>query len=179
MGLRRGPDRRVALGPAPHHAAESRLQRAAGPRDWEGWGGLCPSVYLSSASPGPTPIPKGVCRLCLSPASGPRDHLRPYLALEPRVHRACWPATFCRDPPPPDYRVRLFRTLWTVARLPGSSVCGTLQARVLSRLQCPPPGGLPAPGIKPGSPAPSALHADSFPMSHSLSPKESSTSCRC
>ena len=127
----------------------------------------------------PLPSPKVSAGSASGPASGPRDHLRPYLALEPRVHRACWPATFCRDPPPPDYRVRLFRTLWTVARLPGSSVCGTLQARVLSGLQCPPPGGLPAPGIKPGSPAPSALHADSFPMSHSLSPKESSTSCRC
>ena len=43
---------------------------------------------------------------------------------------------------------------------PGSSVHGILQARILSGLQCPSPGGLPDPGIEPGS---SALPADSFP----------------
>ena len=34
---------------------------------------------------------------------------------------------------------------------PGSSVHGTLQARILGRLPCPPPGDLSDPGIKPTS----------------------------
>jgi len=34
---------------------------------------------------------------------------------------------------------------------PGSSVLGILQARVLERVACPPPGDLPHPGIKPAS----------------------------
>ena len=33
--------------------------------------------------------------------------------------------------------------------LPGSSVHGILQARILSGLPCPPPGDLPSPGIEP------------------------------
>ena len=43
--------------------------------------------------------------------------------------------------------------------LPGSSVHGTSQARILSELPFPPPGDLPDPGIKPWSPA---LQADSL-----------------
>ena len=42
--------------------------------------------------------------------------------------------------------------LWTVAP-PDSSVCGSLQAGMLSGLPFPPPGELPDPGIEPGSPA--------------------------
>ena len=34
---------------------------------------------------------------------------------------------------------------------PGSSVRGILQARILNGLPCPPPGGLPDPGIEPAS----------------------------
>ena len=37
--------------------------------------------------------------------------------------------------------------------LPGSSVCGIFQARILEWLPFPPPGDLPDPGIEPGSPA--------------------------
>ena len=36
---------------------------------------------------------------------------------------------------------------------PGSSVQGVLQARIRSRVPCPPPGDLRGPGIKPVSPA--------------------------
>ena len=43
---------------------------------------------------------------------------------------------------------------------PGSSVHGTLQARILEWVAMPPPGDLPDPGIKPGSPA---LQADALP----------------
>ena len=153
MGLRRGPDQSGALGPAPPDAAESRLQRAAGPG--LGRAGRPLSLRLSLfCIPGTHSHPKGVRRLRLRP-QGP---LRPYLALEPGVHRPCWPlpATFCRDPPPPIGSNSM--TPWTVAHPSGSSVHGILQARILSRLPCPPPGGLPTPGIKPGSPAPSALH---------------------
>jgi len=35
--------------------------------------------------------------------------------------------------------------------LPGSSVHGILQARILEWVACPPPGDLPDPGIKPAS----------------------------
>ena len=34
---------------------------------------------------------------------------------------------------------------------PGSSVHGILQARILEWLSCPPPGGLPDPGVEPQS----------------------------
>ena len=43
---------------------------------------------------------------------------------------------------------------------PGSSVHGFLRQEYWSELPCPPPGDLPNPGIKPGSPA---LQADSLP----------------
>ena len=56
--------------------------------------------------------------------------------------------------------------------LPGSSVHGILQTRILdwSGLPCPPPGDLPDPGIEPASPAAPALQADSLPLSHQGSP---------
>ena len=41
--------------------------------------------------------------------------------------------------------------------LPGSSVLGTLQARILEWVACPPPGDLLDPGIQPMSPVSSAL----------------------
>ena len=44
--------------------------------------------------------------------------------------------------------------------LPGSSVHGISQARILSGLPFPSPGDLPHPGFEPGSPA---LQADSLP----------------
>ena len=44
--------------------------------------------------------------------------------------------------------------------LPGSSVHGILQAGILERVAFPSPGGLPDPGIEPGSPA---LKAYSLP----------------
>jgi len=49
--------------------------------------------------------------------------------------------------------------------LPGSSVHGILQARILSRLPFPSPGDLSHPGIEPGSPA---LHAESLLTGESL-----------
>ena len=53
-------------------------------------------------------------------------------------------------------------TLWDSkdCSLPGSSLHGILQARVLGGLPFPSPGDLPDPGIKPGSPA---LQADTLP----------------
>ena len=53
--------------------------------------------------------------------------------------------------------VQLFATPWTIYSLPGSSVHGILQARILAFLS---PGGLPNPGIEPWS---SALQADALP----------------
>ena len=48
--------------------------------------------------------------------------------------------------------VRFFVTPWTVCSLPGSSVRGILQARILEWVAVPSPGALPKPGIKPSSP---------------------------
>ena len=50
---------------------------------------------------------------------------------------------------------------------PGSSVHGILQARILERVLCPPPGYLPDPGMEPATPA---LQTDSLPLSHWGSP---------
>ena len=47
--------------------------------------------------------------------------------------------------------VQLFVTLWTPCSLPGSSVHGILQARILECFLCPPLGDLPNPGIEPAS----------------------------
>ena len=57
--------------------------------------------------------------------------------------------------------VRLFATPWTVCSLPGTSVHGGFfKQEYWSGLPCPPPGGLPNPGIVPRSPS---LQADSLP----------------
>ena len=45
-------------------------------------------------------------------------------------------------------------------RLPGSSIHGILQARVLEWVPCPSPGDLPDPGTEPMSPT---LYADALP----------------
>ena len=45
--------------------------------------------------------------------------------------------------------------------LPGSSIHGIIQARILERVACPPVGDLPNPGIKPWSPT---LQVDSLPF---------------
>ena len=50
--------------------------------------------------------------------------------------------------------------------LPGSSVHGILQARILGWAALPSPGDLPDPGIKPASPVSPALQAKSLPLSH-------------
>ena len=62
-------------------------------------------------------------------------------------------------------RVRLFVTLWTVAHKPPLSV-GFSQQEYWSGLPCPPPGGLPNPGMAPRSPETPALKADSLSLSH-------------
>ena len=49
--------------------------------------------------------------------------------------------------------------------LPGSSVHGILQARILEWVACPPPGDLPDPGIEPMSPASPALGNGLFTIS--------------
>ena len=49
--------------------------------------------------------------------------------------------------------------------LPGSSVHGILQARILEWLSCSPPGDLSDPGIEPTSPAAPALQVDCLPLS--------------
>ena len=54
--------------------------------------------------------------------------------------------------------------------LPGSSVHGILQARILEWVACPPPGDVPYPGIEPVSPAVPALQVDSLPLTHQGSP---------
>ena len=59
-------------------------------------------------------------------------------------------------------RVQLCTTLWTVARQAPPSMEFSRQ-EYWSGLPCPPPGDLPSPGIKSGSPA---LQADSLPLSH-------------
>ena len=51
--------------------------------------------------------------------------------------------------------------------LPGSSVPGILQARILEWLQFPPPRDLPGPGKEPKSPA---FQVDSVLLSHQGSP---------
>ena len=47
---------------------------------------------------------------------------------------------------------------------PGASVHGSLQARILEWVPCPPPGDLPNPGIEPGSLMSPTLAADSLPL---------------
>ena len=51
--------------------------------------------------------------------------------------------------------------------LPGSSVPGLLQVRILEWAPCPALGNLPHPGTEPASPT---LQADSLPLSHWGSP---------
>ena len=55
--------------------------------------------------------------------------------------------------------VQLFVTPWTVA-CQGPLSMGFSKQEYWSRLPCPPPGDLPSPGIKPGSPA---MQADPLP----------------
>ena len=57
-------------------------------------------------------------------------------------------------------RVWLFETPWIIYILPGFSVHGIFQARVLEWVAISSPGDLPNPGIEPGSPA---LQADALP----------------
>ena len=57
--------------------------------------------------------------------------------------------------------VQLFATPWT--GLPGSSVQGILQARILKWVSMQPPGCVPDPGIKPTFLATPALQVDSLP----------------
>ena len=66
-------------------------------------------------------------------------------------------------------RVRLFETLWTVARQAPLSM-GFSRQGCWSTLPFPPPGDLPDPGIKPVSPEAPAWQADSLPLSHWGSP---------
>ena len=54
--------------------------------------------------------------------------------------------------------------------LPGSSVHGILQARILEWVAMPSPGNHPNPGIEPESPA---LQVDSLSLDYRVSPKES------
>ena len=54
--------------------------------------------------------------------------------------------------------------------LPGSSVHGILQARILKRVAMSPPEDLPDSGIKPVSPGACTLQADSLLLSHQGSP---------
>ena len=65
--------------------------------------------------------------------------------------------------------VLLFATLWTVARQAPLSI-GFPRQKYLSSLSFPPVGVLPDPGIKPASPTPPALQADSLPAELSGKP---------
>ena len=64
--------------------------------------------------------------------------------------------------------VWFFATPWTVECQALLSL-GFFREEYWSGLPCPPPGDLPYPGIKPTSPASSALQADSLPLGHLLS----------
>ena len=64
--------------------------------------------------------------------------------------------------------VHLFVTPWTAAHQASLSM-EVFRQEYLSGLPCPPPGGLPNPGIEPMSPAAPILQADSFLLSHYLS----------
>ena len=66
-------------------------------------------------------------------------------------------------------RVGLSETLWTVARQAPLSV-GFSRQECWGGLSFPPPGDLPNPGIKPGSPVSLALQADSLPTEPSGKP---------
>jgi len=61
-----------------------------------------------------------------------------------------------------------FATPWTVA-LQASLSMEVFRQEYLSGLPCPPPRGLPNPGIEPMSPEAPILQADSFLLSHYLS----------
>ena len=65
--------------------------------------------------------------------------------------------------------VRLFATLWTVARQVPLSM-GFSKQKYWSGLPCPPPGELPNLGIEPTSPVSPALQVDSLLLSHHGSP---------
>ena len=67
--------------------------------------------------------------------------------------------------------VSLFVTLWTVAYQSPLSMEFPRQ-EYWSGLPCPAPGDLPNPGVKPISPASSALQGDSLPLSHQGSPNK-------
>ena len=58
---------------------------------------------------------------------------------------------------------QFFVTLWTVGCLPGSSVHGIFQARILEWLPFYPWGDLLTPEIEPESSTSPALHVDSLP----------------
>ena len=66
--------------------------------------------------------------------------------------------------------VRLFQTPWTVAFQAPLSMKFFSRQKYWSRLPCPSPGDLSNPGIKPSSPASTALQEDSLPLSHLGSP---------
>ena len=61
-----------------------------------------------------------------------------------------------------------FATPWTVAHQASLSM-EVFRQEYLSGLPCPPPWGLPNPGIEPMYPAAPILQADSFLLSHYLS----------
>ena len=64
--------------------------------------------------------------------------------------------------------VQLFVNLWTVASQASLSMGFSMQ-EYWNGLSCSPPGDLPDPGIKPGSPA---LQVNSLLLSHQGSPKD-------
>ena len=61
--------------------------------------------------------------------------------------------------------VQLFANLWTIAHQAALPMAFSRQ-EYWSESPCPPPEGLPDPGIEPESPASLALQADSLPLSH-------------
>ena len=65
--------------------------------------------------------------------------------------------------------VQLFATPWAIVSQAPLAM-GFSRQEYWSGLPCPPPGDLPDPGIKPSSPAFSALQEDSLPLSHLGSP---------
>ena len=67
--------------------------------------------------------------------------------------------------------VNTFATLWTAAFQTLLSM-GFSRQEYWSGVPCPPPGDLPYPGVKPGSPA---LQADSLPLSYLRRPQNLST----
>ena len=65
----------------------------------------------------------------------------------------------------------MFDSLQPHGLQPTRLLCQWILQAKMSGLSCPPPGGLPDPGVEPESSTAPALQAESLPLSHQGSPK--------